>query len=64
MTEQVVEVTQEAKAQGTKKRTGFRPNYVVTLSDEDEESLASVMTKRSAPKGLSVPRTPGDDKIA
>ena len=46
---QISNATQAAKnAQGTKKRTGRRPTYVVTLSDEDKEFLASVIAKRSA----------------
>jgi hypothetical protein len=40
MAKQIAEATQAAKnAQGTKKRTGRRPTYVVTLSDEDKEFL-------------------------
>ncbi|KJE75344.1 hypothetical protein [Ferrimicrobium acidiphilum] len=49
MAKQISKVTRAAKdSQGTKKRTGRRPTYVLTLSDEDKEFLASVIAKRSA----------------
>ena len=49
MAKQISKATQAAKdSQGTKKRTGRRPTYVVTLSDEDKEFLVSVIAKRSA----------------
>ncbi len=50
MAKQISKATRAAKdSQGTKKRTGRKPTYVVTLSDEDKEFLASVIAKRSAP---------------
>jgi hypothetical protein len=50
MAEHLSKATQATKdVQGTKKRTGRQPTYVVTLSDEDKESLTSVIAKRNAP---------------
>jgi len=50
MAKQISKATQAAKdSQGTKKRTGRKPTYVVTLSDEDKELFTSVIAKRSAP---------------
>lgn len=36
-------------SEGTKKRSGRRPTYIVTLNDDDKEYLSSVIAKRSAP---------------
>ncbi len=50
MAKQISKATQAANdSQGTKKRTGGKPTYVVTLSDEDQEFLTSVIAKRNAP---------------
>ena len=50
MTKQIAKATQAAKdSEGTNKRSGRRPTYVVTLSDEDKEFLTSVIAKRTAP---------------
>ncbi len=50
MTKQIAKATRAAKdSEGTNKRSGRRPTYVVTLSDEDKEFLSSVIAKRTAP---------------
>ena len=50
MAKQISRATQAAKeSEGTKKRTGRKPTYVVTLSDEDKEFLTSFIAKRNAP---------------
>jgi transposase len=50
MAKHLSKATQAANdSQGTKKRTGRQPTYVVTLSDEDKEFLVSVIAQRSAP---------------
>ena len=50
MAKQISKATRAAKdSEGTKKRTGRRPTYVPTLSDEDKEFLPSVIAKRNAP---------------
>ncbi len=50
MVKQIFTATQAAKdSQGTKKRTGRRPTYVVRLSDEDKEFLTSAIAKCNAP---------------
>jgi hypothetical protein len=50
MAKQISRVTQPAKgSEGTKKRTGRKPTYVLTLSDEEKEFLTSFIAKRNAP---------------
>jgi predicted DNA-binding transcriptional regulator YafY len=50
MAKHISRATQAAKeSEGTKKRTGRKPTYVVTLSDEDKEFLTSFIAKRNAP---------------
>ncbi len=50
MAKQISRATQAARdSEGTKKRTGRKPTYVVTLSDEDKEFLTSFIAKRNAP---------------
>ena len=47
MAKQISRATQAARdSEGTKKRTGRKPTYVVTLSDEDKEFLTSFIAKR------------------
>ncbi|MEX6430746.1 helix-turn-helix domain-containing protein, partial [Ferrimicrobium acidiphilum] len=43
------QISRARDSEGTKKRTGRKPTYVVTLSDEDKEFLTSFIAKRNAP---------------
>jgi transposase len=43
------QISRARDSEGTKKRTGRKPTYVVTLSDEEKEFLTSCIAKRNAP---------------